>query len=415
MKLDEEFKQEASELLTKFEDTLLDLETSPNDDELVDSAFRTLHSLKGAGMMFGWDDFAAFIHRVETILVRVRNGVLIVTPELVTLGLLVADHIRELLMRPGEIDLSRGEALLTAVAKQTTIESSNLTPTITNHHNITINNYTTPRLDDWAMISTPTNKERDSTIENSTLRVPTEKLNYLMNQITELVIVQERLSRVITNETNPLIKSIAEDFARLAVEIRDTTMTLRMLPISALFKRFRRVVHDLSRELGKKVEITMSGETTTIDKLLIDGLHDPLLHIIRNAIDHGIELPAQRVAAGKPTVGLLRFGASRSTEGVTITIEDDGRGLDYDAIRVKAENYGLIWPGQEISTNNLLNCVFYAGFSTAHEVTNISGRGVGMNVVKRAIDNLHGVIELKSEPGRGTTVILKLPKLKTDN
>ncbi|CAK0776730.1 Histidine kinase [Gammaproteobacteria bacterium] len=426
----EEFKQEAGELLVQLEEALLNLEVSPDDADLVDSAFRALHSLKGAGMMFGWDTLAAFIHQVETTLVRVRNGVLLVTPQLVALALLVADHIRSLLERSEDVDPARGTILLAAIAELTT-EQPPATPSTTvvnglipvnlksmpiqplNQHLIEADqmskDWGTALLGDVQFLHPPATKVRDTAAASGTLRVPVKQLNHLMDQVAELVVIQERLSRVMEVETSPVLKSIAKDIERLAAGLRDTTMTLRMLPIGALFRRFRRVAHDLAYELGKKVELTLSGEATTLDKLLIEGLHDPLVHLIRNAIDHGIESPSERIAAGKPAVGRLLLGALHSGEQVVITIKDDGRGLDRVAIRAKAEQCGLLQSGQEVSTVELFRYILQPGFSTAVEVTNVSGRGVGMDVVRRAIDTLHGAIELESEQGQGTAIILKLP------
>ncbi|CAK0779985.1 hypothetical protein CCP3SC15_60023 [Gammaproteobacteria bacterium] len=416
----EEFKQEANELLVQLEEALLNLEGSPDDYDLVDSAFRVLHSLKGAGMMFGWDALAAFIHQVETTLVRVRNGVLPVTPKLVSLMLLIADHIRGLLEQSERTDPARGTMLLTAIAELTTDQPAANTPAnvkeaplrqmerlafesdpVSKDHAVPLGEPSSPRT---------ITKAREAAVRMSgTLRVPVDQLNHLMDQVAELVIAQEQLSRTVATETSPTLQSIANHIGRLTTGLRNTTMTLRMLPIGTLFRRFRRVVHDLSRELGKTVELTLSGEATMIDKLLIKALHDPLIHLIRNAIGHGIDPPAQRLAAGKPAAGRLYLGALRAGDEVVITIEDDGRGLDLAAIRTKAEEFGLLRPGQKVNTTELFNYILQPGFSTVTEVTNISGRGVGMDVVKRTVDDLYGTIELKSEPDRGTAVILRLP------
>jgi two-component system chemotaxis sensor kinase CheA len=186
-------------------------------------------------------------------------------------------------------------------------------------------------------------------------------------------------------------------------------MSVRMLPIGTLFSRFRRVVHDLSRELGKPVELTMSGEEAELDKTVIESLNDPMVHLIRNAMDHGLGTPEQRQALGRPDAGHLHLSAVHSGAQVLITIEDDGRGLDRAAIRAKAEERGLLQPGQDVTDAELFGCIFLPGFSTAATVTSISGRGVGMDVVKRAIDGLRGTIEVASQPGQGTAITLKLP------
>ena len=383
----DEFRQEADDLLIQLEDILLNLAQYPDDGDLVDSAFRILHSIKGAGMTFGWGTLAAFIHQVETPLVQVRNGFLPVTPDLIAINLRITDHIRELLEQPENVDPARSANLLSAIAD--------------------ITNGRPPS--EAAMTLSPIGT-RTVRIGHPTLRVSLAQLDHLMDQVAELSLVQERLSQVIAeNPTQLTLQSIGKDIGRLTTGLRDTTMTLRMLPIGVLFRQFRRVVYDLSLELGKTIELVLSGEETTLDKFLIQELYAPLVHLIRNAIDHGIELPDERIAAGKPAMGQLRLGALHADDEVIITMEDDGRGLDVHAIRAKAEACGLLHPNQAVSTSELFSYIFQAGFSTVTEVTNISGRGVGMDVVKRAIENLHGTIALKSELGQGTAVILRLP------
>ena len=252
-------------------------------------------------------------------------------------------------------------------------------------------------------------RARETTVSGSTIRVPAERLDSLMDQVGELVIAQARLMQVAIAEANPILKSISEDIERLAAELRDTTMSIRMLPIGTLFGRFRRVVHDLSQELGKDVELTTAGEETELDKTVIESLNDPLVHLIRNGIGHGIEDAARRVAAGKPPGGRLHLSAVHSGAQVLITIEDDGHGLDRAAIRAKAEERGVLQAGQEVGDAELFGCIFQAGFSTATTVTSVSGRGVGMDVVKRTIDGLRGSIEVASTAGKGTAITLKLP------
>jgi two-component system chemotaxis sensor kinase CheA len=176
-----------------------------------------------------------------------------------------------------------------------------------------------------------------------------------------------------------------------------------------LFGRFRRLIHDLARDLGKKIELVTVGEETELDKTVIERLNDPLIHLIRNAIDHGLENPDGRAAAGKPAQGRITLSAEHVGAEVLVSITDDGRGLDRTRIRARAEENGLIAPGAKFSDNELFQVIFQPGFSTAHEVTNLSGRGVGMDVVKRTIDGLRGKIDIASTPGRGSTMTLRLP------
>jgi two-component system chemotaxis sensor kinase CheA len=244
---------------------------------------------------------------------------------------------------------------------------------------------------------------------NGAFRVPAERLDELMNRVGELVIAQLRLRQVATTSSDHAVKSVAEEIESLVLGLRDTTMGIRMAPIGSLFGRFRRVVRDLSHELGKEVELTMEGEDTELDKTVIEQLHDPLVHLIRNSIDHGLESPAERMAAGKPEIGRIMLSAHHAGAEVLITITDDGRGLSRERIRARAEERGLLAPDAAISDGELLQLLFLPGFSTATEITSLSGRGVGMDVVKRTIEGLRGKIDVASAPGRGAEMTLRMP------
>lgn len=186
-------------------------------------------------------------------------------------------------------------------------------------------------------------------------------------------------------------------------------MVLRMMPVASLFGRFRRLVHDLSRETGKEIDLITEGETTEVDKTVIDRLADPLIHLVRNSIDHGLELPQERIAAGKPAKGQVLLSARQTGGEVIITIKDDGRGINRERVRAKAEASGLIQPGALLSEQELLQLIFQPGFSTAQQVTNLSGRGVGMDVVKKTVEALRGTIEITSRAGEGSEVSLRIP------
>lgn len=241
------------------------------------------------------------------------------------------------------------------------------------------------------------------------VRVPADRLDELMDRVGELVIAQSRLSQLADSGADLALRAVSEEIARLSGELRDTMMVLRMVPVATLFGRFRRLVHDLARETGKAIELSTDGETTEIDKTVIERLADPLVHLIRNAADHGLERAEDRAAAGKPGTGRIRLSAHQSGGEVVITIRDDGRGIDRDRVRAKAEAQGLIEPGAAISDHDLLQLIFHPGFSTAAAVTNLSGRGVGMDVVKRTIEALRGSIDIASRPGEGSEVSLRIP------
>jgi two-component system chemotaxis sensor kinase CheA len=253
-------------------------------------------------------------------------------------------------------------------------------------------------------------QDKKKTEESATsIRVASDKLDKLVNLVGELVTVQSRLSQTAAIENNITFSSIAEEVERLTTDLRDTTMNIRMLPIGSTFTKFRRLVRDLSQELGKEIEIETEGAETELDKTVIEKLNDPMVHLIRNSIDHGIELPRDRVAAGKSPKGTIHLSALHSGAFVLIRIKDDGGGLNTTAIRAKAIEKGLITQGQELSDKEIYALILAPGFSTAQKVTNVSGRGVGMDVVKQAIDALRGTIEIDSELGIGTTITLRLP------
>ncbi len=257
--------------------------------------------------------------------------------------------------------------------------------------------------------SDPDRADRNIVAAGTSLRVAAERLDELMDRVGELVIAQARLSQMAAQSADPNLTTVAEELERLSSGLRDTTMGIRMVPIGSLFSRFRRLVHDLSHDLGKGIEFITSGEETELDKTMIERLADPLVHLIRNAVDHGLEDAEARRKAGKPVKGTVRLSAVYAGAEVTISVSDDGAGLNPARIRAKAEEQGLLTPEQRISDPELFQLIFAPGFSTAKEVTSLSGRGVGMDVVKRTIDGLRGKIELSTVPGEGTTATLRLP------
>ncbi|WP_316227381.1 chemotaxis protein CheA [Bradyrhizobium sp. SZCCHNR3110] len=542
------FRQEASELLEALEGTLLDLGQRPEDKELVDTAFRALHTIKGSGAMFGFDQVAAFTHEFETAFDQVRKGEISPTEDLISVALAARDYIRALIEAPDDTDAIIGEAILddlrqfvapreqaaelpaatTAVApvqaggvagwklylefeQQVLRNGSNpldllddlcklgpcfavpLTDAIPlldaleaddcylkwdvtlqcDCERSAIDDVFMFVCDEMKLVVTPLSpadlalvpvatapdtpaaivaevdavpivsveeaplapaaiapaaaepaaapatqapakarREEGKRGEDravATVRVQAERLDELMDRVGELVIAQARLSQLAAASSDLSIKMIAEEIERLAGSLRDTTMGARMVPIGSLFGRFRRLVHDLSRDLDKPVEFITAGEDTELDKTMIECLADPLVHLIRNAIDHGIEDTARRTAAGKTEPGRIELQAIHSGAQVLVTVRDNGGGLNTARIRAKAEEQGLIAPGASLSDNDIHQYLFHPGFSTAQTISALSGRGVGMDVVKRTIENMRGTIDLATKPGQGTTVTLRLP------
>jgi two-component system chemotaxis sensor kinase CheA len=223
------------------------------------------------------------------------------------------------------------------------------------------------------------------------------------------VTVQARLSQLAARKEDVDLAAVAEEVERLTWQMRDQVLGIRMLPIGSTFSKLRRLVRDLSAELGKDIELTTEGAETELDKTLIDRLYDPLVHLIRNGIDHGIEAPAVRRAAGKPARGRIRLSARHAGPHVLIRLSDDGRGFDRAAIQSQAAAQGLVTVGEALTDKEILALTFHPGLSTAASVTSVSGRGVGMDVVKQAIEDLRGSIDIESRPGEGSTFIVKLP------
>jgi two-component system chemotaxis sensor kinase CheA len=492
------FRLEARELLEAIEQGLLDLADRQDDRDLVDAVFRSLHTLKGSGAMFGMDALAAFTHHCETAFDRVRKGLAPATPELITCVLNARDHMRALVEE--RADPAAGEALLaelhrvleagdaaptaaTPAAKTWRVRFSLPVDAMANGTNplgllaelrelgqcrIVASTDAVPPIDElnptechlaWevtlggpgvsrsaiedvflfvmddmvldiqegeageasaaepaaveivaaAALVADAKKADEARKRDSTLRVPAERLDELMDRVGELVIAQSRLKQIASHSQDMALRSVSEEVERLAGELRDTMMVVRMVPISNLFGRFRRLIHDLQRDTGKSIELITQGEATELDKTIIERLADPLIHVIRNAADHGLETPDQRAAAGKPATGKLTLAARHSGAEVVITVSDDGRGIDRERVRAKAEQNGLVAPGATLTDAELLQLIFAPGFSTAAQVTNLSGRGVGMDVVKRTIESLRGAIDISSTPGQGSEVSLRIP------
>jgi two-component system chemotaxis sensor kinase CheA len=248
--------------------------------------------------------------------------------------------------------------------------------------------------------------------ESGSLRVATEKVDALINLVGELVITQSMLGRFAEKYEPQDIESLRRSLAQLTRntrELQESVLQIRMLPIGFSFNRFPRLVHDLSRKLGKKVDLKLTGENTELDKTVLEKISDPLVHLVRNALDHGLESPEARLAAGKSETGTLELNAFHEGGSIVIEVKDDGAGLNKDRILAKARERGLVDADAQLSDENIYNLIFVAGFSTADTVSDVSGRGVGMDVVRRNINDLSGHVQILSVPGRGSTIRIRLP------
>ncbi len=253
-------------------------------------------------------------------------------------------------------------------------------------------------------------KTRLAAADMSTIRVKSEKLDLLMSLVGELVTIHARIQQAVKGDQgSDETSAIVEQFGRLTDELRSNTMSIRMVPIGTTFSSFKRLVRDLSGELGKNVELVAEGGETELDKTVIEKLNDPLVHIIRNSLDHGVERPETRAERGKPPVGTIRLSAMQTGASVHIQIEDDGNGLDAEAIRAKAVSKGLVRPEDTLTERDIYRLIFAPGFSTKEAVTEVSGRGVGMDVVNRQMELINGTVEIESVPKRFTKITLKIP------
>lgn len=241
------------------------------------------------------------------------------------------------------------------------------------------------------------------------VRVQTERLDELVDLVGELVTTQMLLRDAAAESEDERVQRVAEVIERLTHDMRETVLDMRMVPIGSAFGRFARYVRDLSKELGKEVVLKTHGATTELDRMVIERIEEPILHIIRNCVDHGIEPPVERRLAGKPEQGTVSLTAYHASGSMYVEIADDGRGLDFDAIREKARTAGLLGEGHDGDPRMLADLLFRPGFSTASRVTSVSGRGVGLDVVKKTVTDLQGSVEVLSEPGKGTTVVIRLP------
>jgi two-component system chemotaxis sensor kinase CheA len=542
------FQEEAREIVVELELALLALNETPEDMEIVGRVFRAMHTIKGSGAMFGFDQLAGFTHNLENAFDEVRNGRLKVTGELINLSLGALDQIKGMLeetsgpgadteriladlrrltgkvetvpaaaapavldtaavaesamrdwvvrfypgadlMRTGadpllllrelrlmgslrikasmvavpplgELDPERcyigwDMVLTTAAARQAISDvfifvedicELTIEP-IAGESGTAVEQYadscrggaatdsadsampaaaaevarnggeqTVGRRQQNSAASAPPNRRETADATPSptasaaaSIRVPAARLDQFVDLVGELVTVQARLGELAMRREDPDVVAVAEEIERLTSALRESSMNIRMLPMRSTFEKFRRLVHDLARDLHKEVELTIEGADTELDKTVIDQLSDPLMHLIRNSMDHGIEAPEGRAAAGKRGTARLHLSAKHSGASVLIGIADDGRGINAKAVRERAIEKGLVAADAQLTEAEIFSLILTPGFSTAKTITDVSGRGVGMDVVRRSVEALRGTIDITSKPGAGTTVTLKLP------
>jgi two-component system, chemotaxis family, sensor kinase CheA len=401
MDLMREFLVESQDLLASAEEALLALEADPGDAEAINVVFRAFHTIKGTSGFLGLDQSERLCHHAESLLSRVRDGGITLSGSVADASLKAVDVLGALLTEVGvaldgdDPDEVRGLAPL--VQRLEALEAGRDEST-----------------DEATSSGGGQSSRQGSTAAprgDSSVRVRTDRLDGLVDLVGELVIAQSMIAqddRVQDSAQRDLAKKVAHA-GKIVRELQDLSMALRMVPLRSTFSKLQRLVRDLARKSGKRVQLFMEGEDTEIDRTMVDILGDPLVHMVRNAMDHGIELPADRVGAGKPEVGSLWVRASHAGGNVVVELEDDGRGMSRARIVAKAVERGLVRSGDGLTDQEVWKLVFEPGFSTAEKVTDVSGRGVGMDVVRRNIETLRGRIEVESEEGSGTKVTLRLP------
>jgi two-component system, chemotaxis family, sensor kinase CheA len=399
-----EFVRESREHLTSIEQRILTLEREPADADAIHSVFRGFHTIKGLAGFLEFSAIQEMTHELETALNLAREGKLAIIPAVIDVILESVDYLSRAIAGvesggPNERDPSHDRLLRKVralMAEEPDVTVPALPPT------------TKP---ETAVPPEHDRKRVGTAAEALSVRVDTTKLDYLVDMVGEMVIAQ---SLVRHNETlaaasdSRLLRDLAQ-LARITSEVQKTAMAMRMVPIGQLFQRTARQVRDLSRKVGKQVELVTRGEDTELDKTIAEELADPLMHMVRNAIDHGIEAPDIRKEAGKPPKATIILAAYHQAGQIVIEIADDGRGLDARKIVAKAHHKGLIEDGAHLSESDIFRLILEPGFSTADQVTDISGRGVGMDVVRKQVEKLRGRIEIHSQAGQGTTFLLKLP------
>lgn len=494
------FRDEAIELLDSLETCLLDLEENPNASDLIDSGFRSLHTLKGISAMYGYQAVADLSHALESPFAQARSNGSAVSASVLEIALQAADAMRDMVRADepkdnaeaiefarrleAQVHASDGPAVPVALVDRRAPSKGWETYRLSLHPSpeafarglrphailaeiralgdstLTACVDAVPALDEidpelcylsWALTLTTdkglsavrealmfldeseynldvlvedsfipelrTGDERrtaavsvgtEARIEDS-VRVASRRLDGLVDLVGELVTAHGGMSNLSSSLGDARLMALTEEIGRLAADLRESVLQIRMVPVGSVFGRFRRHVHDLARDLGKKVEIETKGGETNLDKGVLDRVCEPILHILRNSLDHGVELPDVREAGGKSAVGTIRLSARQAGGRVMITIIDDGAGIDLNAVTARATGLGLLPAGTQADDDAITQTLFLPGFSMSEQVTSVSGRGVGLDVVKRTIEELHGSLSLRTELGRGTTLTLSLP------
>lgn len=414
----QEFLVEAREHLAGVEAGILILEQEPDQAEALNGVFRSFHTIKGLAGFLGAVSIHELAHETENVLDLARAGKLVLSHAIIDLILKSADALNLCLDLARTLPLNRipacDPALLAALENvslgiaaapegggATALGTISAPPETDDHESA---GDRSPRKESAAPVTGPV-------VENSLVRIETAKLEYLIDMVGELVIAESvvRHDPAIAGSEDPLLSRNLTQLARVVQEVQKTSMSMRMVAVGTLFRKMSRLTRDLARKQGKSIELVTIGDDVELDRSIVEDLADPVVHMIRNAVDHGLEMPADRLAAGKQEKGTIRLQATHDAGDIVIEISDDGRGMDPARILAKARRQGLVGEHETPDEESIFKLIFEAGFSTAEKVTDMSGRGVGMDVVKKQIQKLRGRVAIRSTLGKGCTFLLRLP------
>ena len=395
------FLLESADGLSLMEQSILELELHPDGGEAIQSIFRVVHTMKGNASLLEIESLFAFTHTAEDLLDHLRDGKLAITPEIITLLLDLVDTLRQMVAAAGQGKDEAGpgaKSILARISQHINANGKAVQPETARDSQ--------GRLSDQETTGEAFHKA------TRTLRVDVEKLDRLLDLAGELTIARGRVAQMLEAKEKINIEELrdAHSFSdSLHYELQDTILKVRMVPIGPLFHQYNRTVRDMAKSLDKMAQLRIEGEDIEVDTSVVEYLKDPLLHMIRNALDHGIEPPARRKKSGKSPTGTITVRAARAGGNIVIEVMDDGAGLDKQRICEVAQKKGLVAEPQKLSDAEIYQLIFEPGFTTASEVSDMSGRGVGMDVVRRNIQALRGNVHAASQPGVGATVRIRLP------
>lgn len=431
-----EFITESTESLAKLDTELVELEHNPENPEILNSIFRTMHTIKGTCGFIGLPRLEKLAHASESVLVKIRDRVLSVNEDIISIILQSIDGVKHIINNLSEtggepsgddqviidrlnaiLDVSLGLAERKEESSEKKQSSEEIdfdaieVPETMVEAEKQLNENTPQTEPTNAVEESGSGEKLNHNDQNQTIRVNINTLENLINTVSELVLTRNQLMQLAGKEENPALNMPLYRLNYVTSELQELVMKTRMQPIGNAWLKLPRIVRDSAKELKKKIELELQGAETELDRQVIELIKDPLTHMIRNAMDHGLEMPEQRVALGKPEKGLIRMNAYHAGGHIIVEISDDGRGIDVEKIRSKAIEKGLASAEEASKLNDtqVYQFIFKSGFSTADQVTNISGRGVGMDVVRTNVEKIGGTIDIKSQKNKGSTFIIKIP------